>query len=88
MPYYPKAKYAFVRFERSHLPAKKYNAVLRNRATGRETRVPFGARAYAQYKDRVPLRLYATTATKSGGRATSPATPATRTSRTARRGSA
>ena len=56
--YYPKKEYALMGFERSHLPAKKYNAVLRNRATGREVRVPFGARAYEQYKDRVPLGLY------------------------------
>jgi hypothetical protein len=58
MPYYPKKDYKLVRFERSHLPAKKYDAILLNKATGRYVTVPFGARAYEQYRDRVPLGLY------------------------------
>ena len=52
MPYYPKAEYVFIRFERSHILTKKYNAVLENKATGRLVTVPFGATGYAQYKDR------------------------------------
>ena len=52
MPYYPKAEYTFIRFERSHIPTKKYNAVLENKATGLLVTVPFGATGYAQYKDR------------------------------------
>lgn len=58
MTYYPSKDYTLVRYEKSHLSNKKYNAVLRNKATGREVRVPFGDRAYGQYRDRVPLKLY------------------------------
>lgn len=59
MPFYPRSQYKLIGYEKSHLPDKKYNAILRNKETGREVRVPFGARAYEQYKDRVPLQLYA-----------------------------
>ena len=58
MPLYSKKDYSFIKFERSHLPAKKYNAILENKSTGRIVRVPFGARGYTQYKDRA-LGLYA-----------------------------
>ena len=57
MTLYPKSNYTFIKFERSHLPAKKYNAVLENKATGRIVRVPFGARGYTQFRDRA-LGLY------------------------------
>lgn len=57
MPHYSKSEYEFVRFKRSHLTTKKYDAVLRNKSTGREVNVPFGARGYGQYKDRA-LGLY------------------------------
>ena len=57
MPYYPREKYTFIGFERSHLPAKKYNAILKNKTTSREVKVPFGAIGYEQYKDRA-LGLY------------------------------
>ena len=57
MVYYPKQDFSFVRFERSHLPKKKYDAILKNKATGRLATVPFGAIGYAQYKDCV-LSLY------------------------------
>ena len=52
MPYYPKTEYEFIRFERSHIPSKKYNAILENKVTGRIGTVPFGSTGYAQYKDR------------------------------------
>ena len=48
---YSKKDYKFVKFERSHLPAKKYNAVLQNKKTKRLVKVPFGASAYEQFKD-------------------------------------
>ena len=57
MPLYPKSNYTFIKFERSHLPSKKYDAVLKNKASGHIVKVPFGARGYTQYKDRA-LGLY------------------------------
>ena len=36
----------FIGFEESHLPNKKYNAILKNKTSGRLVRVPFGARGY------------------------------------------
>lgn len=56
--YYPMTQYDLLGFEKSHLPAKKYNAVLAEKATGREIRVPFGAVGYAQYEDTTGLGLY------------------------------
>lgn len=49
--------YKFVKFTRSHLENKKYDAVLTNKKTGRETRVPFGDKRYEQFKDKA-LGLY------------------------------
>ena len=55
---YPADKYTFVKFERSHMPDKKYNVVLRNKSTGRTKKISFGAKGYAQYKDSTGLKLY------------------------------
>lgn len=55
---YPSNKYKFMKFERSHLKDKKYNAVLKHIDTGRIKKIPFGARGYAQYKDSTGLKLY------------------------------
>ena len=52
MPYFPTDKYMFVKFKRSHLKHKKYDAILKNKDTNRYVNVPFGARGYEQYKDR------------------------------------
>lgn len=51
MSYYDKKDYSFIGFERSHKKEKKYNAVLRNIQTGRESRIPFGDSNMQQYKD-------------------------------------
>ena len=51
-------EYSFVRFEKSHLPSKKYNVVLVHKETGREKRVPFGSSSHQQYKDKTGLNLY------------------------------
>lgn len=51
MVVYPPSKYSFVKFEKA-TGAKKYNAVLRNKETGREVRVGFGAKGYQHYKDK------------------------------------
>jgi len=55
---YPPEKYTFVKFERSHMPDKKYNVVLRNKATGRTKKIPFGQRSAQQYRDSTGLKLY------------------------------
>jgi len=55
---YPPDKYTFVKFERSKTTGKKYDAILRNKATGRTKKISFGAKGYAQYKDSTGLKLY------------------------------
>jgi len=45
-------------FEQSHRAHKKYNAILRNRHTGRIVKVPFGDLRYEQYKDSTGLGLW------------------------------
>ena len=55
---YSKRDYQFVRFEKSHIREKKYNAILKNKKTGRLTRVPFGSSSYDQYRDSTGLGLY------------------------------
>lgn len=60
---YPLKKWEFVKFEKSHLENKKYNAILRNKDDKKVyVRVPFGAIRssgipYEQYKDKA-LGLY------------------------------
>ena len=56
--YYSMGEYDLIDFEKSHLPKKKYNAILANKKTGREVKIPFGARGMEQYKDLTPLGLY------------------------------
>jgi hypothetical protein len=51
-------RYALVKFERSRSRGKKYDAVIRNKRTLREKRVPFGALGYEQYRDSTGLGLY------------------------------
>lgn len=51
------SEYRFKKFERSKTAGKKYDAILVNKSTGREKRVPFGARGYEHYKDKA-LGLY------------------------------
>jgi hypothetical protein len=55
---YPADKYTFVKFRRSKNRNKKYDAVLKHKATGREKIIQFGAQGYAQYKDSTGLKLY------------------------------
>lgn len=50
--YYKKDDYKFIGFSISHLKDKKYDAILKNRETGKIVHVPFGAKGYSQYKDR------------------------------------
>ena len=58
MPKYPKKDYKFVRFQKSKRKGKKYDAVLQNKQTEREVRVPFGDKNLPQYKDTTGLGLY------------------------------
>lgn len=50
--------YVLAGFEKSHLPTKKYNAIMVNKKTKKEKRVPFGDSRYQQYKDSTGLGLY------------------------------
>lgn len=50
-------QYRLKKFERSNTKNKKYDAVLVNKTTGKEKRVPFGDNRYEQYKDKA-LGLY------------------------------
>jgi hypothetical protein len=45
------ATYKLIRFVKSDKAGKKYTAVLKNKKTGGEKRVHFGASAYEQYRD-------------------------------------
>ena len=58
MPYYSKKEYKLLGFEKSTRKNKKYNAILQNKKTGRQVRVPFGDVRYQQYKDTTGLGLY------------------------------
>ena len=58
MTYYPKTDFLFLKFERSHLKSKKYDAILQNKKTFKTVKIPFGAQGYAQFKDQTPLKLY------------------------------
>ena len=51
-------EYKLMGFERSHLKYKKYNAILKNKKTGKIKKVPFGSSLYQQYKDSTGLNLY------------------------------
>lgn len=50
--------YKFLRFEKSRSKFKKYDAVLLNKASLREKRVPFGDKRYEHFKDSTGLGLY------------------------------
>jgi len=58
MSVYPSDKYTFVKFVRSKNKEKKYDAILKNKKTGRKKVISFGAKGYAQYKDTTGLKLY------------------------------
>ncbi len=55
--------YKFIKFKKSHLANKKYNAIIYNTKTKRFKRVPFGAIKksgipHSQYRDGTGLGLY------------------------------
>ena len=47
--------YRFIKFVKSHLAGKKYDAVLMNKKTERLRYVPFGDSSMEQYKDSTGL---------------------------------
>jgi hypothetical protein len=51
-------EYTFVRFQKSNRKGKKYDAVLKNKKTKRETRIPFGQLGYQHYRDSTGLGIY------------------------------
>ena len=50
--------YVFVRFQKSTSKGKKYDAILKNKLTGRTKKVSFGAKGMEQYKDSTGLGKY------------------------------
>jgi hypothetical protein len=56
--YFDKNEYKFKRFEQSKRKNKKYDAILINKITKHEIRVPFGDSRYQQYKDNTGLKIY------------------------------
>jgi hypothetical protein len=58
MPYYSMDEYKLKGFEVSKVKDKMYNAVLVNKKTKREKRVPFGSRTYKNYRDATGLNAY------------------------------
>ena len=55
---YSKKDFVFVKFQRSKNPNKKYDAILKNKLTKKQVRVPFGSTGYQQYNDTTGLGLY------------------------------
>ena len=45
-------------FEKSHLKDKKYNAVLKNKKTGKIRKIPFGCSSYEHFKDKTKTGLW------------------------------
>jgi len=56
--YYSFDDYKFKGFEKSDAQNKKYNAIIVDKITKKETRIPFGDSRYSQYKDVTGLGLY------------------------------
>jgi hypothetical protein len=44
--------YKFIKFQISRTSGKKYDAILVNKKTGKERRIPFGAKGYQHFKDK------------------------------------
>jgi len=57
MPY-EMSKYALQGFQKSAKQNKKYDAILKNKETGRIVKVGFGDNRYENYADKTGLNLY------------------------------
>ena len=51
-------RFRHIRFERSKSRGKKYDAIIEDKVTKRQQRVPFGDVSYQQYFDNTGLKLY------------------------------
>ena len=51
-------RFRHIRFERSKVRGKKYDAIIEDKVTKRQQRVPFGDVNYSQYFDNTGLKLY------------------------------
>lgn len=51
-------RFRHIRFERSKVRGKKYDAIIEDKITKRQQRVPFGDVSYQQYRDTTGLKLY------------------------------
>jgi hypothetical protein len=58
MVYYKKTDYKLLNYQKSNNSLKKYDAVIRNRKTGKIILVPFGAAGYENFGDKTGLGLY------------------------------
>lgn len=60
MAYYKMSEYELKGYRKSTYSKKKYDAVLKNKKTGRVTHIPFGAIGYSHFRDLTGLNLYKT----------------------------
>lgn len=51
-------RFKHIRFERSKKMGKKYDAIIEDKITKRQQRVPFGSNIHEQYRDTTGLKLY------------------------------
>lgn len=56
--FYPKSDYTFIKFQKSSLKNKKYQAILKNKNTGSLVKIHFGDPNYGQFEDKTGLGLY------------------------------
>jgi len=58
MPFYEKAKYGLVGYDKSRRKHKMYDAILIRKKDNKIVRVPFGDKRYENYRDATGLNLY------------------------------
>ena len=51
-------RFRHIRFERSKKRGSKYDAIIEDKVTKRQQRVPFGSSIHDQYRDDTGLKLY------------------------------
>lgn len=52
------SQYKLIRFQKSRTKNKMYDAIIENKITGKQKRVPFGDNRYENYRDITKLNLY------------------------------
>lgn len=58
MSYFPMSEYKFIKFEKSNRKHKKYNAIIQNKITKKNVKIPFGDNRYEQFLDITGLGAY------------------------------